>query len=69
MRLTEARRQPSQLTRRLPIVAWIDRGHFVAVTRQRQDGDFVILDPLVGAYALSFDALVARWTGEALVLE
>lgn len=69
VRLSEARRQPDQLSRRLPIVAWVDRGHFVAVTGQRRNGDFVVLDPQVGVYSLPFGALVGRWTGEALVLE
>lgn len=50
----------------LPLIAWFDQTHFVVVESQERNGRFTIVDPLLGRYVLSQEALSRRWTGEAL---
>ncbi len=50
----------------LPLIAWFDQEHFVVIESQEADGRFAIVDPLLGRYVLSRDALARHWTGEAL---
>lgn len=57
------------LQAQLPAILWIDRRHFVTVSSRRADGRFVVLDPAVGAYTLTYASLTARWTGEAMLLQ
>lgn len=51
----------------LPLIAWIDRGHFVVVQAAHTAGTITVLDPQAGRYRLSSAKLAMRWTGEALV--
>lgn len=52
----------------LPLIAWFDQRHFVVIEDLGTDGRFSIVDPFLGRYVLSPDALARRWTGEALWL-
>ncbi|MFN2397325.1 MAG: cysteine peptidase family C39 domain-containing protein [Gemmatimonadaceae bacterium] len=51
----------------LPLIAWIDRGHFVVVKAGNTAGTVTVLDPQAGRYRLSIAQLATRWTGEAIV--
>lgn len=51
----------------LPLIAWIDRGHFVAIKAGDTAGAVIVLDPQAGRYLLSTAELATRWTGEAIV--
>lgn len=54
---------------RLPLIAWLQPGHFVTVLRRTKGGDFVVHDPAAGAYGMPASALQRRWGGVVAVLD
>ena len=62
------RRDPARFTGTdgLPMVAWVDRSHFVVVS-DTSSGMLTIVDPQIGRYRTSRGAFRRRWSGEALV--
>lgn len=51
-----------------PILAWVDRGHFVTLVPDSSER-VLVLDPLAGSYRLPVARLHRFWSGEALVPE
>ncbi len=51
-----------------PVVAWVDRGHFVTVVPDSGRA-VLVLDPEVGPYRITVDRFRRYWSGEALVPE
>jgi ABC-type bacteriocin/lantibiotic exporter with double-glycine peptidase domain len=49
-----------------PLIAWVDRGHFVTVLPESARA-VLVLDPQVGPYRIGLDRLRRYWSGEALV--
>jgi Peptidase C39 family len=49
-----------------PVVAWVDRGHFVTVVPDSARA-ILVLDPEVGPYRIGRGHLLRFWSGEALV--
>jgi Peptidase C39 family len=49
-----------------PVVAWVDRGHFVTVVPDSGDA-VLVLDPEAGPYRIAVGRLRRYWSGEALV--
>lgn len=51
----------------LPLIAWVDRQHFVVVTRRAPDGTLTVIDPQIGRYRMPEQRFARLWSGEALV--
>lgn len=51
-----------------PVIAWVDRGHFVTVVPEA-GRTVLVLDPEVGPYRIPVGRLRKFWSGEALVPE
>jgi hypothetical protein len=51
-----------------PVIAWVDRGHYVTLVPDFSD-TVLVRDPLAGSYRISVARLRRFWSGEALVPE
>jgi len=51
-----------------PVIAWVDRGHYVTLVPDSSD-TVLVRDPLAGSYRIAVARLRRFWSGEALVPE
>jgi predicted double-glycine peptidase len=52
----------------LPSLVWVDRNHFVVVSRRTSADSVEVRDPAAGLYRMASERFAHRWSGEALIL-
>jgi ABC-type bacteriocin/lantibiotic exporter with double-glycine peptidase domain len=50
----------------LPLIAWVNRSHFVVVSRRDASGRITVLDPQAGRYEIEEAAFREFWSGEVI---
>ncbi len=51
----------------LPLIAFIDRSHFVVVSQVTSDSHLIVLDPSAGKLRYSLQSFKNRWQGEVIL--
>jgi hypothetical protein len=51
----------------LPLIAFVDKSHFVVVTEITEDNRLVVLDPSAGRLRYSLESFKDRWNGEVIL--
>lgn len=52
----------------LPSLVWVNRNHFVVVSRRSAPDSVEVHDPATGLYRIQSDRFARLWSGEALIL-
>jgi ABC-type bacteriocin/lantibiotic exporter with double-glycine peptidase domain len=51
----------------MPLIAFIDRSHFVVVSQVTSDSHLIVLDPSAGKLRYSLQSFKNRWQGEVIL--